>query len=465
MTDLFFLYTIQKIMKEKTPEIFIKLIKNIAQPACIIDENKNVLYVNNCFANKFPLTINKETKKMTADILNSLNFESLENKETADIKQLILPDQHKINLSVYLLNINEDKVKIFLLLFSPEEKKGISFRVDTALPVKEETFRDEDLLPEFKELVGENIAFKRALFIAQRAAKSNISVLISGESGTGKEILARAIHQASSRFAKPLIDVNCAAIPETLIESELFGYEKGAFTGAKAEGSKGYFDEAHEGTILLDEIGDASLQTQAKLLRVLESGTFKRVGGTKNIKVDVRIISSTNRDLSMLIQEKKFREDLYFRLNAFTIFLPPLRQRREDIALLVDYFLKSDEEILKKDFKFSPAAMQVLNSYHWPGNVRELKGVVSYAINMSAGAYIHPSSLPNFLFTQAGAASAETAGIYPDEESDNITQATKELEEKIIRKVLAETQNRTAAIKKLGISRRTFYQKIKKYGL
>ncbi len=333
MTDLFFLYTIQKTMKEKTPEIFIKLIKNIAQPACIIDENKNVLYVNNCFANKFPLTINKETKKMTADILNSLNFESLENKETADIKQLILSDQHKINLSVYLLNINEDKVKIFLLLFSPEEKKDISFRVDTALPVKEETFRDKDLLPEFKELVGENIAFKRALFIAQRAAKSNISVLISGESGTGKEILARAIHQASSRFAKPLIDVNCAAIPETLIESELFGYEKGAFTGAKAEGSKGYFDEAHEGTILLDEIGDASLQTQAKLLRVLESGTFKRVGGTKNIKVDVRIISSTNRDLSMLIQEKIQRRSLFSSERVYHFFAAaPAKKRRHCAA-------------------------------------------------------------------------------------------------------------------------------------
>lgn len=451
-------------MKEKVQEIFIKIIKNIAQPACIIDENRNVLYVNNNFTTKFPLTINKKTRKKTADALNYLNVRLLDNKQAEIIEHLVLPEKHDINASVYLLNTNRDKVKIYLLLF-PNEEKIQSSLINTSSTDKEEKFAAEDLLPEFKELIGDNLAFKRALLIAQRAARSNISVLITGESGTGKEILARAIHQASTRFAKPLIDVNCAAIPDTLIESELFGYEKGAFTGAKAEGSKGYFDEAHEGTILLDEVGDASLQTQAKLLRVLESGTFKRVGGTKNIKVDVRIISSTNRDLTTLIEEKKFREDLYFRLNAFTIFLPPLRQRKEDIALLVDHFLKLNEDIEKRNFHFSPAAMQILHSYHWPGNVRELKGVVSYAINMSTDAYIRPSSLPNFLFTQRQATAAETAEIFTPEGINNITQATAELEKKIIRKVLEETPNRSAAIKKLGISRRTFYQKIKKYGL
>lgn len=465
MTNMFYLYTLFIIMKEKVQEIFIKIINNIAQPACIIDENKNVLYVNNYFAAKFPLTINKKTKQATTEVVKSLNFKLLDNKQTAKIEHLISPNQQKINISVYLLNINKDKVKIFLLLFSHEEKEKASYRVNTLSSEEEEKFTAEALLPEFKELIGENIAFKRALFIAQRAARSNISVLITGESGTGKEILARAIHQASTRSAKPLIDVNCAAIPDTLIESELFGYEKGAFTGAKAEGSKGYFDEAHEGTILLDEVGDASLQTQAKLLRVLESGTFKRVGGTKNIKVDVRIISSTNRDLTTLIEEKKFRDDLYFRLNAFTIFLPPLRQRREDIAMLVDYFLKSNEETAKRNFKFSPAAMQILNSYNWPGNVRELKGVVSYAINMSTDTYIRPNSLPNFLFAQVQAESPEKIESSTAEDLNNIAQATSELEKKIIRKVLEETQNRSAAIKKLGISRRTFYQKIKKYGL
>lgn len=181
----------------------------------------------------------------------------------------------------------------------------------------------EELDAAFDEMIGADIAFRKALAVAQKAAKTDIAVLIIGESGTGKEILARAIHQISTRREKPLIDVNCAAIPDTLIESELFGYERGAFTGARTEGRRGYFHEAHGGTILLDEIGDSSLSVQSKLLRVLESGTFKRVGGTRNVKVDVRIVSATNQDLAELIEQKKFREDLYFRLNPFTIVLPP----------------------------------------------------------------------------------------------------------------------------------------------
>lgn len=252
----------------------------------------------------------------------------------------------------------------------------------------------------FDELIGANPSFRQALVTAQRAARSDIAVLIIGESGTGKEILARAIHQTSGRKNKPLVDVNCAAIPDSLIESELFGYEKGAFTGARTEGSKGYFDEAHEGTILLDEIGDSSLSVQSKLLRVLESGSFKRVGGTKNIRVDVRIISSTNQDLAELIEQKKFREDLFFRLNAFTIHLPPLRERPEDIALLVDHFLKRHETAQKQKWRISADALGVLRSYHWPGNVRELKGVMSYAVNMTQSPVIDTGSLPNFIFQQ-----------------------------------------------------------------
>ncbi|MCJ7615879.1 MAG: sigma 54-interacting transcriptional regulator, partial [Desulfobacterales bacterium] len=283
---------------------------------------------------------------------------------------------------------------------------------------------------------------------------------------TGKEILARAIHSTSLRSGKSLIDVNCAAIPDSLIESELFGYEKGAFTGAKTEGSRGYFDEAHEGTILLDEVGDASLQTQSKLLRVLESGTFKRVGGTKNIKVDVRIISSTNRDLTSLIEKKMFREDLFFRLNAFTIYLPPLRERREDIGLLIDYFLNSNDDIEKRNINFSSSSMEILNLYHWPGNVRELKGVVSYAVNMSRDEIISHSSLPNFLFSHEH---EPTSGVFAVTSLHNVTynlaQATENLERKLIREVLETSKNKTMAIKKLGISRRTFYLKIKQYGL
>jgi transcriptional regulator with PAS, ATPase and Fis domain len=330
----------------------------------------------------------------------------------------------------------------------------------------EESFPAEPLGAAFDEMIGADTAFRKALMTAQRAAKSDISVLIIGESGTGKEILARAIQQTSSRKDKPLVDVNCAAIPDSLIESELFGYEKGAFTGARTEGSKGYFDEAHEGTILLDEIGDSSLSVQSKLLRVLESGTFKRVGGTKNIKVDVRIISSTNQDLAGLIEQKKFREDLFFRLNTFTIHLPPLRERREDIELLIDYFFKISGVAQKLKYHFLPEAFDILYGYNWPGNVRELKGVVSYALNMTRSAAIGSGSLPNFLLSGKAAQdqlAGRSAGLAKP--SYKIAEAVRDLERKMIGDVLALTSNKSEAIKMLGISRRTFYLKLKEYGL
>jgi len=261
----------------------------------------------------------------------------------------------------------------------------------------------DDLGVAFQGLVGEDPQFLQALTIAARAAKSDLPVLIMGESGTGKEIVARAIHETSRRQDRKLVDVNCAAIPDNLIESELFGYDRGAFTGARKEGRHGYFDLAHEGTIFLDEIGDSSLQTQSKLLRVLETGCFKRVGGNSNIVVDVRIISATNQDLRKHIADKTFREDLYYRLNTFTIELPPLRARKSDIPLLVAHFLAATEGE-QREMRFLPCTMEILQAYDWPGNVRELRGVVNYAINMSPSRLVAPTALPRFLFAPAGSA-------------------------------------------------------------
>ena len=451
---------------EKIPQFLIKTLQDISDAAAIIDENKYVYYVNGNFEDLFQFKIGGKRKTL-CDALSGLKIKTSAKVIPSPQFFTISGHQQKISLFVYLLNKSKKQEHFYLLIARDSEKKDDkSYRIKKSNPYEdEEKYRTEKLSHEFSELVGENIGFKKALVIAQRAAKSNISVLIIGESGTGKEILARAIHRTSQRSDKPLIDVNCAAIPDTLIESELFGYEKGAFTGAKTEGSKGYFDEAHEGTILLDEVGDASLQTQSKLLRVLESGTFKRVGGTKNIKVDVRIISSTNRDLTSLIEQKTFREDLFFRLNAFTIYLPPLRERREDIPLLVDYFLKSNDDIEKPNLKFSSSAMEILNSYHWPGNVRELKGVVSYAVNMSRDSIVSPSSLPNFLFTEEPEHNYVDLSITSSQDKTyNLIQAVKNLEKKLIKETLEASPNRTMAIKELGISRRTFYIKIKQYG-
>ncbi|HAA47597.1 MAG TPA: two-component system response regulator [Synergistaceae bacterium] len=317
----------------------------------------------------------------------------------------------------------------------------------------------------FRGVVGKSFQMKEIFKEVEKVAGKGLSILVTGETGVGKEEIAKLILLLSRRKGEFVV-VNCASIPDNLLESELFGYEKGAFTGARTEGRKGYFDEAHEGTILLDEIGDSSLSVQSKLLRVLESGTFKRVGGTKNVKVDVRIISSTNQDPAGLIEQKKFREDLFFRLNAFTIQLPPLRERREDIELLVNYFLKIGGAADKPKYRFSREALQILYAYHWPGNVRELKGVVSYAVNMTQSPVINPGSLPNFLFSdKTGQNRVSTPSAEPARPSFNLMEAIRDLERRLISEVLATAPNKSEAIKMLGISRRTFYLKLKEYGL
>lgn len=321
----------------------------------------------------------------------------------------------------------------------------------------------------FDQLIGEDPKFKTALLTAQKAARTDDPILILGASGTGKELLARAIHQSSRRAEKPFVDVNCSAIPDTLIESELFGYERGAFTGAKVEGRTGYFDEAHGGTLLLDEIGDASHPVQAKLLRVLEDGSFKRIGGNRNIKVDVRIISSTNRDLSKLMAENKMREDLFYRLNTFTIHLPALLERKKDIGLLIDFFLHFYAKREKKDFKFLSSTRRMLEEYHWPGNVRELKGVIAYAVSMTDGTHISPKSLPLFFHTgkppQVREASKVPAPDLASKQDFKLKKAVRQFEKDHIQEVLEKSKNKTDAIRLLDISRRSFYLKLKQYGL
>jgi len=232
--------------------------------------------------------------------------------------------------------------------------------------------------PRYK-IVGENPKLKKAIELASRVAKSNTTVLLKGESGTGKELLARYIHRCSPRSQFSFIVINCAAIPSTLIESELFGYEKGAFTGASTR-KPGKFELAHKGTLFLDEIGDLALETQVKILRFLEDREFQRLGGKENISVDVRIITATNQRLEELTAERKFREDLYYRLNVFPIELVPLRERKDDIPLLVSHFLDLlNRETTKKVREVSDKAMQLLFNYDWPGNIRELRNVIERA--------------------------------------------------------------------------------------
>jgi transcriptional regulator with PAS, ATPase and Fis domain len=449
--------------------VLILILQEISEPAAIVNQDCIVLYSNEPFR-KFYNFYPGPSDRKECEALRQLDLQAWSSELLSALQKRTIPGIHNMETLVYLVHKARNE-KYFLVLVKQTcntEGKLSSYDQPVNPYIDEEIIQSEKLTDEFRKLIGEDVRFKRALLLAQRAARSDVPVLILGESGTGKEILARAIHSASSRRKKQLVDVNCAAIPDTLIESELFGYERGAFTGARTEGRTGYFDEAHEGTLMMDEIGDASLQTQSKLLRVLEDGCFKRVGGNRNVRVDVRIISSTNRDLARLVGGKKFREDLFYRLNSFTITLPPLRDRKGDIPLLVDHFLLSHNEREKKIFKFLPSSMEIVQAYHWPGNVRELKSVVYYAVNMASGTVIAPSALPNFLFSAVKPQEKKGRTVehtVAPSQTNNIPEGVQHLEIDMIREALKESATKTEAIKKLGISRKTFYIRIKQYGL
>ncbi len=313
---------------------------------------------------------------------------------------------------------------------------------------------------DFSEIIGRSPAMAAMFETLALVAPSEATVLIRGESGTGKELVANAIHQNSLRRDRAFIKLNCAALPETLLESELFGHEKGAFTGATAR-KQGRFAAAEQGSIFLDEIGEMSPATQAKVLRVLQEKEFQAVGGERTIKVDVRIIAATNQDLHAAIAEGRFREDLYYRLNVVEITVPGLRERREDIPLLADHFLKRFAQKNHRLIKgFAARAMQLLMRYDWPGNVRELENVIERAVILSRDDTIAPADLPATLQSLLGEeAPPALAGHEP-------AHTLKAAEKEMILKTLEQTDgNRTRAAAILGISRRTLQLKLKAYGI
>jgi two-component system response regulator HydG len=312
---------------------------------------------------------------------------------------------------------------------------------------------------DFSKIIGRSPAMQKLFETIALVAPSEATVLIAGESGTGKELIANAIHQNSPRKDSVLIKVNCAALPETLLESELFGHEKGAFTGAITR-KQGRFQLAHKSSIFLDEIAEMAPATQAKILRVLQEREFEPVGSTQTMKVDTRVIAATNRNLEEEIQAGRFREDLYYRLNVVTVDVPSLRQRRDDIPLLADFFLKRYAQKNRRVIKgFTPRATDLLMRYDWPGNVRELENIIERAVIMARGEMITPLEFSAEL--QALAENAEDAEI-----DLSPGRSLKEVEKVMILRTLKETGgNRTHAARVLGISRRTLQLKLKKYGI
>lgn len=319
-------------------------------------------------------------------------------------------------------------------------------------------------LPEaFGEMIGKHPVFIQTLKFAAQVAPTEATVLIEGESGVGKELLAKAIHMSSPRKDKPFVAINCAAIPETLFESEFFGYAGGAFTGAKSGGKKGKFLLAHEGTIFLDEVGELPLSTQAKLLRVLQNYEVDPIGSDKPFPVNVRIIAATNRDLQKMVVEGNFRQDFYYRLNMFPIRIPSLREHPEDITLLVDHLLSQFNKKYAKELVFSNEVIQAFLSDAWPGNIRELENIVRHAVIIAKGPGINLEELPLY-FTKR--IDGEKRDMINPEALSPLKSYLNEAEKDALMDVLRQSNNnRSKAMKMLGISRGTFYKKLRKYDL
>jgi len=313
----------------------------------------------------------------------------------------------------------------------------------------------------FGDMVGRSPGMSSVFELARKAARYSTTVLILGESGTGKELVARGIHNEGERAGKPLVPINCGGIPETLLESELFGYKKGAFTGADRN-KKGLFQEADGGTIFLDEIGELPLPLQVKLLRVLQESEVRPVGEAKATRVDVRVIAATGKHLDEEVRLGRFREDLYYRLNVLTIALPPLRQRPEDVPYLCQHFLERFNRKLGKDISaISPAAMGRLLEYGWPGNVRELENAIERGVLLAEESMLMPEHLPSTLNLRR-----ETAGPEPTPDGLSLKEAQRVIEKKLITKALEETRgNRTQAARLLEISHPSLLSKIKAYGI
>ena len=370
----------------------------------------------------------------------------------------------------------EDAVKAmkhgaFYYLTKPVNLEELEFLVKKALTSRNLEVENQELRQAlFKEkfhagdIISRSTAMADILKTVDKVAQSNATVLIEGESGTGKELIAHRIHQLSPRQHYPFIPVHCAALSETLLVSELFGHEKGAFTGA-IERKIGRFERAHQGTLFLDEIGEISRDAQVKLLRVLQDGVIERVGSTKSTKVDVRLVLATNRHLLDEVRQGNFREDLYYRINVIYLKVPPLRERKEDIPLLLEYFVKQLAQSGGRPVQtFTPDALDALVKYDWPGNVREVKNIVERMMVLSNGSILTLENIPNDILLRSGGVQTRSAAAAHSASTNS--GRLDDIEKDVIQKTLDEVKgNKSLAAVKLGISRRTLYRKLDEYKL
>ncbi|HAW2208515.1 TPA: sigma-54-dependent transcriptional regulator [Escherichia coli] len=445
---------VSKLLEDQGPgdnisKIFATMIDNMDQGVLVVDDENRVQFVNQTALKTFGVVQNNIIGKPIR--FRPLTFES---NFTHGHMQHIVSWDDKSELIIGQLH-NIQGRQLFLMAF---HQSHTSFSVANA--------PDE---PHIEQLVGECRVMRQLKRLISRIAPSPSSVMVVGESGTGKEVVARAIHKLSGRRNKPFIAINCAAIPEQLLESELFGYVKGAFTGASANGKTGLIQAANTGTLFLDEIGDMPLMLQAKLLRAIEAREILPIGASSPIQVDIRIISATNQNLAQFIAEGKFREDLFYRLNVIPITLPPLRERQEDIELLVHYFLHLHTRRLGSVYPgIAPDVVEILRKHRWPGNLRELSNLMEYLVNVVPSGEVIDSTLlpPNLLNNgtteQSDVTEVSEAHLSLDDAGGT---ALEEMGKQMIREALSRHNSKKQVADELGIGIATLYRKIKKYEL
>ena len=455
MSDLIISKLLEKEASDKLQVVknqLISIMDSIDEGIIAIDENGFIVYSNSIMNEIFRLTSSELKKKRIYEVLPQHYIKKLakENKQFSNVE----------------ISINKSGIESHALVSSKTVQLGeknagsiLTFRkMDDIYKVINEISLN-NLSTSFDDIIGDSVEITQVKEKAKKVANSNSTILILGESGTGKELFARAIHESSNRKNKPFIAFNCAAIPENLIESELFGYEEGAFTGAVRGGKTGKFQLAQGGTIFLDEIGDMPIHLQTKLLRVLQERAIEKIGGHKSISIDARVIAATNKDLYKMAENGEFREDLYYRLNVIPINIPPLRERTGDIKIILEYFLKQYNKKLDKNIKgFSANVESVLLNNKWKGNVRELENVVEYSVNMESTSYITMNSIPQKIKNAEGNKSGYM-NIMP----------IHEMEKKLIQEALLlygdSVTGKNMAAETLKISMATLYRKIKEYKL
>jgi len=454
------------VIKQWDQRLLFKILDNIHDVVMVLDSDTTIVYANEAYAKILGVPVHKvlgrrldmiEPDARAIKVLRS----GIPTHNQRDYISSVGIDSIGNCFPLFEGNRIIGCVSIFNNISEVEElNRELQLTKGVADYLQDQLNQREQLPLSFKEYVGQNRRLRETLELAAKVAITDSTVLIRGESGVGKEVLARAIHNCSRRKDKPLIKVNCAAIPESLLESELFGFEDGAFTGAKKGGKLGKFELAHGGTIFLDEIGDMSINMQAKLLRVLQERELERVGGTKTIKLNIRVIAATNHDLEKLIKGGSFRQDLYYRLNIVPLYLLPLRERKDDILTLAKSFLTQFSEEVGRQLILSPQVIRILKAYDWPGNVRELRNVLEHACIVGSEKQIEVQHLPGYL-------RPINKDCQPSQDKQyDLKETVAKVEQELIIAALATSKNnRSSAIRALGISRRAFYDKLRRYNI